>query len=118
MPGPSFGDAGEVPTPRATTPAPGRHVAVRASRWLFVNRRTGRLTVAQWPNLALWAFIAGSVAMRVVHPAGHAGTALRVLTIAALILWALDEVCRGVNPFRRFLGLVVLLATIANIVIG
>jgi hypothetical protein len=37
-----------------------------------------------------------------VHPV------LVVLASAALALWAGDEVLRGVNPFRRLLGLAIL----------
>jgi hypothetical protein len=33
----------------------------------------------------------------------------------ALLVWALDEVARGVNPFRRMLGVVVLGAAIAGL---
>ena len=33
-------------------------------------------------------------------------TALRVVGLAALGWWAVDEVVRGVNPWRRLLGVV------------
>jgi hypothetical protein len=36
----------------------------RIARWTFVNRRTGGVTVAQCPNVALWVFIALSIARR------------------------------------------------------
>jgi hypothetical protein len=89
--------------------------AVRALRWLFVSRRTGRLTVAQWPNVPLAVFLLASVASRVFHPSGGVATFLRVLGIVALIVWALDELARGVNPFRRILGAVVLVATVVHL---
>jgi len=81
---------------------------------MFVNRRTGHLTVAQWPNLALSVFIALSIAQRLNIANGTSQTTLRLLSVVALLVWATDELVRGVNPFRRLLGLVVLLATISG----
>ena len=73
--------------------------------WLFRNRRTGQITVAQFPNLPLWIFFA-AVALRWVVPTGTAArTAIDWIGVAALAWWALDEVFRGVNPWRRLLGL-------------
>jgi hypothetical protein len=90
-------------------------VGGRAIRWLFVSRSTGRITVAQWPNVPLWLFFVFSAVSRILHPSGGAATLLRVAVVAALVVWALDEVVRGVNPFRRLLGLAVLVATVANV---
>jgi len=81
---------------------------------MFVNRRTGGITVAQWPNVALSVFIASSIA-RFIFEAGSPETTLRVLSAVALIVWAVDELIRGVNPFRRTLGFVVLLTTVSSI---
>jgi hypothetical protein len=82
---------------------------------MFVNRRTGGITVAQWPNVALLGFIALSIAQRFNIANGTPETTLRVLSAVALLAWAVDELVRGVNPFRRILGLVVLLATMSSI---
>jgi hypothetical protein len=87
----------------------------RIVRWMFVNRRTGGITVAQWPNVALSVFIALSVARRLNIAKGTPQTALRLLSIVAILVWAADELIRGVNPFRRILGLGVLLATISGL---
>jgi hypothetical protein len=46
---------------------------------------------------------------------GTSHTTLRLLSVVALLVWAADELIRGVNPFRRILGLVVLLATISGL---
>jgi len=86
-----------------------------AFRWMFVNRRTGGLTVAQWPNTALSVSIALSIALRFPIQKGTPETTLRVLSVVATIVWAVDELVRGVNPFRRMLGFVVLLTTASNI---
>ncbi len=58
--------------------------------------------VAQWPNVAAWVYVASLLVRRVV-PDG-AVTAVVVAGTVALVVWAVDEVVRGVNPFRRMLG--------------
>lgn len=72
--------------------------------WLFRNRHTGRITIVQAPNLALWLFIAAAVLRSVLDPSGGSRTALDGMAAAALVWWALDEIGRGVNPWRRLLG--------------
>jgi hypothetical protein len=89
----------------------------RIVRWMFVNRRTGGVTVAQWPNVALSVFIALSVARRLNIAKGTPQTSLRLLSAVAILVWAADELIRGVNPFRKILGLGVLLVTISGFAI-
>ena len=72
--------------------------------WLFRNRQTGRITIAQPPNTALWLFLGASVLRWLLDPDGSAATALDLIATGALIWWAVDEVVRGVNPWRRLLG--------------
>jgi len=84
--------------------------------WLFRDRRTGRIVVAQWPNLSLGIFLVASVVRRLADPAGTAGTILDVIAAGALLWWAADEVVRGVNPWRRILGAVVGGATLVGLV--
>jgi hypothetical protein len=76
--------------------------------WLFRNRHTGRITIVQAPNLALWLFLVASVLRALFDPSGGLRTALDVLATAGLLWWAVDEIVRGVNPWRRLLGGVVL----------
>jgi hypothetical protein len=77
--------------------------------WLFRNRDTGRLTVVQWPNTPLAIYLIGR-AIGIVLPSGSAvGTVVAAVASAALAVWAVLEMARGVNPFRRGLGSVVLL---------
>ena len=82
--------------------------AVRALRWFFENRRTGAITVAQAPNLLLWIAIASGLLRAILEaasrPAGHWDLALTIVFRGSLLLWALDELVRGVNPWRRCLG--------------
>jgi hypothetical protein len=80
----------------------------RFLHWFFRNRETGAITIAQAPNLVLWIVIAGSVLIWAWHPAGHLGVALEIVVKAAIFVWAIDEVWRGVNQWRRCLGAAVL----------
>jgi hypothetical protein len=80
------------------------------SNWLFRNRRTGEITIAQAPNPPLIIWLVVTLINVIFRPAGALGTALTVVGTGALIIWAGDELIRGVNPFRRALGVVVLVA--------
>ena len=72
--------------------------------WMFRNRTTGEITVVQAPNLVLTIFlIATAAGFAFPHPdTVHAG--LDLVAMGSLLWWAVDELTRGVNPFRRFLG--------------
>jgi hypothetical protein len=91
-------------------------MATRAIDWLFRSRETGRITVAQFPNPALWLFLATVVAARVTAPAATARTVIDGVGAAALGWWALDEVIRGVNPWRRLLGLAGCVLVVSRVV--
>ena len=75
-------------------------------------------TVAQWPNIVLWLFLASTLGLRFAGTNGAVATSLRVAADVSLLTWALDEVLRGVNPFRRLLGLAVLSLTVTGLVRG
>jgi hypothetical protein len=77
-------------------------------RWFLQNRETGAITIAQAPNLFLWIAIVSAVLIWVGHPSERLGVALAILFKAALFFWAGDEVLRGINPWRRCLGIAVL----------
>jgi hypothetical protein len=84
---------------------------------MFRNRHTGLITIGQFPNVALWVFLA-AVALRWVVARGTGfRTVVDWIGSLALVWWALDEVFRGVNPWRRLLGAgasVVAIAAIAT----
>ena len=80
-----------------------------------MNRQTGRLTVAQRPNLALALFLILWAARAVLRPTGKSEEVLQFAGAGALAWWSADELVRGVNPFRRILGLVVLVATVSSL---
>lgn len=83
--------------------------------WLFRNRRTGRITIAQFPNVALGLFLAASGLRWLWDPDGTPDAALEVVASGALWWWAADEVVRGVNPWRRLLGGTVLVAQLLRL---
>ncbi|MGH9022024.1 MAG: hypothetical protein ACRDV9_02830 [Acidimicrobiia bacterium] len=85
--------------------------------WLFRSRVTGRITIAQFPNLSLGLFLVASAVRAIFRPSGALGTAVGVAVTGALVWWALDEVIRGVNPWRRFLGGTVLLGQLVRFVV-
>jgi hypothetical protein len=88
----------------------------RVIDWSFRDRRTGRITIAQFPNLALWIFFATAVARRLVSGAGGLRTTIGYVGVAALGWWAVDEFVRGVIPWRRLLGLGGCVLTVAGLV--
>jgi hypothetical protein len=72
--------------------------------WLFRDRATGKLAIVQVPNVPLLVFLVGLVLRSVLHPTGTLHAVLTVVGTAALLVWAIDEIVRGVNPWRRALG--------------
>ena len=78
----------------------------RSVSWCFRDRRTGRVVVGQAPNPPILAFVALEGVRRLAQPSGRAEDVLRWGGTAALAWWSVDEVVRGVNPWRRLLGVV------------
>jgi hypothetical protein len=79
----------------------------------FFRDKQGNVAVWQRPNLPLTVWFVARVAQwplsgRVEHYVGLVGT-------AALLLWAGLEIADGASYFRRVLGLVVFVLTIASI---
>ncbi|MEJ7634792.1 hypothetical protein [Aeromicrobium sp.] len=71
----------------------------------FRDASTGRLVVFQFPNPAIWVFIAAAVLRW--SPYDQRDTELRWIGAGALIVWGADELVRGAASWRRLLGLVV-----------
>ena len=76
----------------------------RALHWTFDSRKTGRVTIGQFPNIWLWTFLGAVLVQTLVRPAGTGGRVVSGVKYASLTIWGLDEMARGVNPWRRFLG--------------
>ena len=82
-----------------------RRWVVSGFLWMFQNRHTGRVTVAQFPNAALAIFLATLVVERAIDRGDAPGLAVRWTGTFALGWWAVAELRSGVNPWRRLLGL-------------
>ncbi len=80
--------------------------------WLFLDRTTGRITIVQFPNLPLGIFLIASAVRWFASPDGTAGTVVSAVATGGLLWWAIDEVVRGVNPFRRALGASIFVLTV------
>ena len=74
--------------------------------WWIRDRDTRRIVVAQTPNTALLVFFASYVLRW--FTGDRLDSQLSQMGRGALMVWGLDEVLRGVNPFRRLLGVIVL----------
>jgi len=72
--------------------------------WLFRNRESGKITIAQAPNPPLVILLVTLGLRLFVSEDGDAESVLGWIGLGALAWWALDEVIRGVNPWRRLLG--------------
>lgn len=95
-------NGGMLPSPRA------------AFNWLFRDRATSKLVIAQRPNMPLTIWLACVLAGWLVDPQGRWSLVLGAVGTVALVIWAGDEVVRGVNPWRRMLGAGVLVAVLLN----
>jgi len=83
--------------------------------WLFRNRQTGEITIGQSPNASIVIFAVAWVVRRILEPTGSLGTALDVIVTGSIAFWAFDELIRGVNPWRRILGAVVLAVVVVGL---
>lgn len=73
--------------------------------WWFRDRTTGKILVAHLPNLPLLLWMATVVARWFVAPDSGVNAVLEWAGSATLGWWAVDELVRGENPWRRTLGL-------------
>lgn len=73
--------------------------------WWFRDRTTGKILVAQLPNLAILLWMTTVAARWFVAPDSTANALLEWAGSVTLGWWAVDELVRGVNPWRRMLGL-------------
>jgi hypothetical protein len=108
-------NSGVARTPKDTNLNRTGAVVLRLLLWCFRNRETGAIAVAQTPNLALSVFLVATAILWLMHPNGTISTVAKVVATGSLIVWALDEVVRGVNPWRRFLGVAVLIYVVSTV---
>ena len=80
----------------------------RAFEWVFRSRIDGRIVIVQPPNSSLWIFIVARVVDVFLDAGTKPATVAQVVATLAIVWWGADELVRGVNPWRRFLGTTVL----------
>lgn len=73
----------------------------------------GKVVVWQKPNLPLTIWFLATVGGMLL-PNGFIQKALYLIGLVALVVWSILEISRGVNYFRRLLGLLVLLSMIIS----
>lgn len=88
---------------------------IERGRWFVTDPQTGKVVIAQWPNVPLWIYVAATGTRIAAQPQGTAGTVLEVVAGAAILVWSSLEIVDGESPFRRMLGGVVLAATVVGI---
>jgi hypothetical protein len=82
----------------------------------WVRDRRGRVIVAQPPNPALAVWIVAEIVAWTGALGQDRSATLEAVGQGALLVWALDELVRGVSPVRRLLGAVVLTAMLLRLV--
>ena len=85
----------------------------RFLRWAFTDRTTGNIVIVQVPNIPLIVFLVAAVVSRVATET--VANIASIVGTVALVVWAGDEIVRGVNPWRRFLGVAVLAASVVGL---
>jgi hypothetical protein len=86
--------------------------------WLVFKRLTElgfprRFPIVQFPNLPLVIAFLAAGAGRFVHGMEHAYTTS--VSYLALTIWAYEELVRGVNWFRRLLGLAFVIILVVRV---
>jgi hypothetical protein len=76
--------------------------------------KQGHIVIWQFPNIWLIAWAVLTVLSLFFN--GHVADVFSWAGSAALIIWALLELFKGANYFRRALGLVVLIAAIMSLI--
>ena len=85
-------------------------------RWWFENRETGRITVAQFPNWPLFGVGVGWAVGWITDEGSRWHDLAGVCVVLLWCYWGADEFVRGVNPWRRLLGVGVILWQVASLV--
>lgn len=73
--------------------------------------KDGHVVIWQQPNLPLWAWIISTVLTKLFKQ-GRPHQLFMWVAFGALVIWALLEIFKGSNYFRRLVGLIVLAASL------
>lgn len=102
--------------PGETGMAEGRTTLRAAFDWFFRDRQTGRILIAHVPNLPILLWFATVLARQLTVEGSTAESLLLWAGSITLGWWAVDEVVRGVNPWRRVLGLAGCVAVVVGVI--
>jgi hypothetical protein len=81
----------------------------------FFRDGNGEIVIGQMPNLPITVWVVATL-LKFVYKTGKVNLGLDLLASSALFVWAIEELFQGVNHFRQWLGLFVLIGlTIAKI---
>ncbi len=72
--------------------------------WAVTSRETGEVVLWQNPNLPALLSTVGAVLTGVSPRGSGMQRGAAVATVLVSTWWGVDELARGVNPFRRALG--------------
>ena len=77
-----------------------------AGRSKYPSVRIGGLVVGQYPNPPLLVALAAAVVSWIAEEGGTIHDVSRAVFYVALTVWGWEEASRGVNSFRRALGVI------------
>ena len=80
----------------------------------FIRDKYGRTVIWQKPNLPIIGWFAFMVVSHLLGP-GALQSGVELLSAAFLFTWAYLEITQGTSPFRRVLGVVVLVIMIMGL---
>jgi hypothetical protein len=78
----------------------------------FFRDKNGNIVIIQPPNLPIIIWSIASF-LQLIFITGIIHVGLETIALIAIFIWSVAEIFQGVNYFRRSLGLLVLIATIA-----
>jgi hypothetical protein len=81
--------------------------AAKMIDWWLRDRSTGKVVVVNVPNSAIVVWLVAT-GVRLLDALPEREEQLRWIGSGVLMVWGADELVRGVNPFRRLAGAVVL----------
>ena len=84
--------------------------------WYFTDRRTGRILVAHIPNVPILLWMGTVVARLLVEDGSDLHVVLEWAGTITLGWWAIDELVRGVYPWRRTLGVGGCIVVVAGVI--
>jgi hypothetical protein len=80
----------------------------------FWRNKDGKIVVWQTPNIPLISWVVFTILSLLVT--GKTADVFSWLGLISLMIWSLMEIVKGVDYFRRFLGLVVFVLAVLTIV--